>query len=133
MTSHGSTVEVRHDLMFGQDSTNWTDTAFFEDSQNIFFGLPDRPEFEARLISHWEYNTVSQQDLAWYALRNAIFAVGCQIELRKAKPTGLANTNTQAWQFFENAMSVHTELLYAPSNTTAIQALIIMVWLPENP
>jgi hypothetical protein len=33
----------------------------------------------------------------------------------------------QAWQYFENALSVHTELLYTPTGLSAVQALALMV------
>ena len=90
----------------------------------------DRPEFEMRLQSYFRNDDPFKDDLAWYALRNAVYAAGCQIESSRVQSAASHDTQAQAWQFFENALSVHTELLYAPSNITAIQALAIMVRLP---
>lgn len=37
------------------------------------------------------------------------------------------DAQVQSWGFFENSLSVHTELLYTPTGMMAVQALALMV------
>lgn len=67
-------------------------------------------------------------DPAWYALRNVVYAFGCRASTFKE---GVSDTWSEAqskgWCFFENALAVHTELVYFRSNLSAVQALLAMV------
>lgn len=66
--------------------------------------------------------------MAWYALRNIIYATGCRIALGVgADSATFAEARNKAWGYFENALAIHTELIYAPSGLIAIQALMAMV------
>lgn len=95
--------------------------------------MVDRPTFESRLHSYLERKTTSHDDLAWFALRYTVYASGCRIILSKLSPsTPFAEAQERAWQFFENALSVHTELLYCTSSLLAVQALAAMVRLPTS-
>jgi hypothetical protein len=103
-------------------------TAYFEHSFDVVLGVVDRPAFESRLHSHLESKTTSHDDPAWYALRHTVYASGCRIVLSKLSPsTPFAEAQERAWQFFENALSVHTELLYCTTGLLAVQALAAMV------
>lgn len=66
------------------------------------------------------------EDPAWYALRNAIYAAGCRLEL--SKRGNFREAYQTAWNFFENALAVHTELLYFHTSLLAVQALTVMVY-----
>lgn len=93
----------------------------------------DRPAFESRLRSYLEQKTTSPDDPAWYALRHTVYASGCRITLSKlSSSTPFAEAQERAWQFFENALSVHTELLYCTTGLLAVQALAAMVRLPTS-
>ena len=56
-----------------------------------------------------------------------MYASGCRVILAKQTSMTFSEAQAQAWQYFENALSVHTELLYTPTGLPAVQALAIMV------
>lgn len=98
--------------------------AYFEGSPETPFGIVNRLRFESRLQAHYQ-GSDSDDDPAWYALRNAVFASGCRVDLAR---TGTFSEACQtSWGFFGNALSVHTELLYFRTSLLAIQALAVMV------
>lgn len=75
-----------------------------------------------------------EDEPAWYALRNAIYASGCRIEM--AKRASFREAREAAWLWFENALSVHSELLYWQPTVIGVQALTVMVSFfstPGNP
>ena len=87
-------------------------------------GIVHRPSFEGRLRAHLAC-AAGDADPAWNALRNIVYATGCRIELSKTK--SIRDANQAAWGWFENALSVHTELLYFRTSITGVQALTLMV------
>lgn len=44
---------------------------------------------------------------------------------------GFSEAQAQAWQYFENALSVHTELMLTPTGLPAVQALASMASLDK--
>jgi hypothetical protein len=107
--------------------------AYFEDNPDAVFGIICRPSFEARLRAHFKQGAIStaDHDPAWYALRNIVYATGCRSLLSKQHSGGFHAT--QSWQFFQNALTVHTELLYSRTGLMAVQALAAMVAPPSDP
>ncbi|RSL87757.1 hypothetical protein CEP52_015423 [Fusarium oligoseptatum] len=104
-------------------------TAYFEGAREAAFGLVDRTSFETRLRAHLEGYS-KNEDPAWYALRNAIYATGCRLELSK---TGKFRHAFQtSWTYFSNCLSVHLELLYFQTSIMAIQALTIMGYFSDS-
>jgi len=101
--------------------------AYFEDGYDAVFGVVYRPEFEARLRAHFEQNTSGDIDPAWYALRNTVYASGCRQFLSKSHSVTFVDAQAQAWRYFENALSVHGEILYSSTGLLAVQALAAMV------
>ena len=87
------------------------------------FGVVERPWFEFRLRAHF-HGTMSD-DKAFYALRNVIWAYGCRIML--SKTASFHEASQASWALFENALSVHTEILFVRASMVAVQALILMV------
>lgn len=73
---------------------------------------------------------MTEEEPAWYALRNAIYASGCRLQLAKRRT--FREVYRTAWGYFENALSVHTELLYFRSSLLAVQALTVMVRYPAS-
>jgi hypothetical protein len=68
------------------------------------------------------------EDPAWYAMRNTVYAWGCRLEWsREHGAASFAEAQSQAWRYFENALSVHTELIYSESGLLAVEALFAMV------
>lgn len=103
--------------------------AYFNRTAEALLGLIDRTTFEHRLRAHFEsQDPSSRQDTAWYALRNTVYATGCRITAADgAHLAASTEAHGQAWQYFQNALSVHTDLVCVRSGTSAIEALAVMV------
>jgi uncharacterized membrane protein len=124
----GDTATVRRYSILSVFSINTVYQAYFENSFDGMFGVISRTVFEARLRSYLDQDGSSDDDPAWYALRNTVYACGCRIELSRASfATSLFEAEEKAWQFFQKALSVHTELLYLPTGLMAVEALTAMV------
>ncbi|KAJ9615103.1 hypothetical protein H2200_001177 [Cladophialophora chaetospira] len=103
---------------------NWEHHAYFENSFDALGGVICRPDFEARLQAHFGPNSPDDDGAAWYALRNTVYATGLRI--LESKQTKYAEAQRKAWRFFENALSVFVELVFAPSGIPAVQAVAAM-------
>ena len=68
-----------------------------------------------------------REDPSWFALRNAVYAAGYRYVLSRDTSVSFVTAQAQAWQYFKNALSVFTELLFGHSGVTAVQALAVMV------
>ena len=104
--------------------------AYFEGVIDSIFGVVCRINFENRLRTHYEQGCPweGKEDPAWYALRNAVFATGSrQVLSTENKPRTFAEASTQSWKYFQNALSVYTELLLVKTGLMAVQALIVLV------
>lgn len=100
--------------------------AYFAEAPEAAFGVVNRLRFEAMLRKHFQGSLLSvENDRAWYALRNVIFAYGCRISLSKTASFSKANDESEGWFF--NALAVHTDLLYFHTSIMGVQALTIMV------
>ena len=106
-----------------------TSAVYFDQAAEAIVGLLDRATFEQRLRAHFRNrNPNIGQDPAWYALRNTIYAAGCRISIAgSANPSAHAEANIRAWRYFQNALSVHVDLLGVRSDTANIEALAVMV------
>jgi hypothetical protein len=98
--------------------------AFFEEAPVQAFGIVDRVWFESRLRAH--FNNSMPDDPSYYALRNIVWATGSRIVLSKTT-NSFSETWKTSWAWFENALSVHTEVIFLGSFMTAVQVLILMV------
>ena len=98
--------------------------AYFADAPEVVFGAVRRDLFQPRFEAHLA-GSKKDNNPAIYAIRNAIFATGCRIKM--APVVGYSKAAEMAMGWFENAMSVHTELLYMPTTIIAVTALVIMV------
>lgn len=99
--------------------------AFFEEALEAAFNVVERSWFESRLRAH--LSGTMPGDKAWYALRNIIWASGCRIALSKMPGSSFREASDTSWGFFENALSVHTEVLFLRASVMGVQALILMV------
>lgn len=115
-------------------NTAWKYTkAYFEEALYAALNTIHRTTFETRLRLSIEFGTVFDSDPAWYALRNVVYAFGSRIVIYKQSMLGnWAEAQKESWKYFENALSVHTELAYAASNVTAAQALLAMAYYVEG-
>ncbi|KIW31163.1 uncharacterized protein PV07_02832 [Cladophialophora immunda] len=102
--------------------------AYFERAPDAVFGVVDKSWFNARLQNQLN-NPGIDEDPAWYALRNAVYAVGCRLEL--SRRANFREAYRTAWSYFENALAVHTELLYFRTSLLAVQALTVMAYYTE--
>jgi hypothetical protein len=103
--------------------------AYFEQSHDRICGVVYRPDFEARLRQHFENGCPINEDAAWYALRNAVYAEGCRSAGCKESGQNFSKIQAEAARYFENAVSVLTELLFTQSDLMAVQAVVVMVRL----
>ncbi|EXJ69162.1 uncharacterized protein A1O5_08097 [Cladophialophora psammophila CBS 110553] len=102
---------------------------FFEAAPGAKFGVVQRSWFETRLRAHT--NSPNRDDEpAWYALRNVIFATGSRLHL--AKTTTFREACQISWGWFENALSVHTEILYFKTSILGLQALTLMAYFVDE-
>lgn len=85
-------------------------------------------DFRTRLEAHFDNGIATEEDPAWYAMRNTVYAWGCRLEWsREHIAAQFAEVQSQAWRYFENALSVNTELIYSESGLLAVEALFAMV------
>ncbi|KIW33838.1 uncharacterized protein PV07_00657 [Cladophialophora immunda] len=107
-----------------EDAWRYTQ-AFFDECAEGMIGLIHRPNFEARLRAQFEQGQPSSadQDPAWYALRNVVYATGWRLLSWKHRFRGFRFDEGAGWKYFRNALSVHSELLYCRTSLMAIQAL----------
>ncbi|KAF7950020.1 hypothetical protein EAE96_007323 [Botrytis aclada] len=107
--------------------------AYFDHSFDASLGLVSREHFEARLRRHFAQNDVADDDPAWHALRNTVYASGCRLSSSN-KPYSYMSCEIQgqAWRYFERALDVHTELLYGSTGLLAVQALTAMGFFAEG-
>ncbi|KAH0846011.1 putative fungal specific transcription factor [Fonsecaea pedrosoi] len=103
--------------------------AFFDEALESSLGIVHRPWFEAQLRAYFD-GAVTDTDPTWYALRNAVYASGCRIEL--SKTSTFQEANQSAWGYFENALSVQTEMLYFRTSIVGVQALTLMAYFTQN-
>ncbi|CAI7612364.1 unnamed protein product [Penicillium glandicola] len=109
----------------------WTQV-YFEHSFDASLGLVSKEHFKARLRHHFAHQDMDD-DPAWYALRNTIYASGCRLSSSNPPYSNTSGqTRGQAWRYFEKALSVHTELLYGSTGLMAVQALISMSFFAEG-
>lgn len=101
--------------------------AFFEHSHDSVFGVVYRPDFEVRLDLHFQNAGPQNEDVAWYALRNAVYAVGCRASAAMEGTRSFAEVDQESLHYFYNAYSVYSDLLFTASGLMAVQALLVMV------
>ncbi|BCS23676.1 fungal specific transcription factor domain-containing protein [Aspergillus puulaauensis] len=103
--------------------------SYFDYSHDRVLGAVYRPEFETHLHVHFE--GLQSDDVAHYALRNAIYAIGCRAAALMDNSAKFADIQQLSLRYFQNALSVYTDLLYMPSGLTAVEALIVMTSYAE--
>lgn len=91
-----------------------------------------RPEFESALRAHFRGDLVSGDDAPWFALRKTVYASGCRIYLSKNTSMSFTEIQTEAWSYFQSAMSVLLELIFTPTGLLAVRALVAMVKIPKS-
>lgn len=103
--------------------------AYFQQAESVF-PVINRPAFESRLRQTFNQGEKSDDDPAWYALRHIIYAAGKrQLLNNDPQEHTFSHIQEQCWPYFENAMSVYTELLFAEVSIMGVQALIAMASL----
>jgi hypothetical protein len=100
-------------------------SGYFDNSYDSIRGVVYRPEFEAQL--HLHFQSAQEDNVAQYALRNAVYAVGCRVSAVKDKEKTFEETQRISLLYFHNALSVYSDLLFMPSGLTGVQALVVMV------
>lgn len=121
---HGTTPKVRLNQSFSWHVSDLLELAYFEASEDAALGIVGRAWFERRLQA-FHNSEQPDNDLAWYALRNAVYATGSRVLL--ARTLGFCRAQEDSWPFFENALSVHTQIIYWQTTVIGVQALAVMV------
>ena len=106
-----------------EDALTFT-RAYFEEASDAPLGIVRRSCFESRLRSFYR-SSQTDDDTSWYAMRNIIFASGCRVVLSREGTYAAAQRGS--WPYFENALSVHSELLYLSTSMMGVQVLTLMV------
>ncbi|KAJ5756900.1 fungal-specific transcription factor domain-containing protein [Penicillium nucicola] len=106
-------------------------TAYFENSQDSVLSVVLRSDFETRLRVHFQNASRPDEDVAWYALRNAVYAVGLRTAASINGTGEFAEVQSESLRFFHNSFSVLSDLLFMPSGLMAVQALIVMTSFAE--
>jgi hypothetical protein len=92
--------------------------------------IVQRDTFETRLRIHLDASSSDSNgdDIAWYSLRNIIYAFGARaLHYKDAQPSSWLEAQGQGWKYFQNAFSVHSDLAFSWSSVASIQALFTMV------
>ncbi|KAH6697407.1 hypothetical protein F5X68DRAFT_238826 [Plectosphaerella plurivora] len=106
--------------------------AYFDNCLDSIFEIVDRQVFEDRLRQHFAGGVDSRSAKDWYAMRNAVYASGCRYLISEARsPEAFSQSRAKSWEYLENALSVHTDLLYGSSGLVGIQALLLMAFHAE--
>lgn len=104
-------------------------SAFFEESFEHRIGLVQRGRFESKMQFP---PPAASSDLGWYALRNIVYAIGSRLVLAEdTLPSSYGVARDTSWAYFENALSVHVELLYMRTDSSAVEALLLMVTVAQ--
>ncbi|KAJ5745100.1 fungal-specific transcription factor domain-containing protein [Penicillium odoratum] len=106
-------------------------TAYFENSRASVFGVVKRSNFESRLRVHFQNPNRPNEDVAWYALRNAVYALGRRLVASMDETVDFAEIQSESLGFFHNAFFVFSELLFRPSGLMTVQALVVMTSFAE--
>ncbi|KAE8359557.1 fungal-specific transcription factor domain-containing protein [Aspergillus caelatus] len=106
-------------------------SAYFENSRDSVFGVVLRSSFESRLRIHFQNANRPDEDVGWYALRNAVYAIGRRVAVSMDETRDFAEIQSESLRFFHNAFSVFAELLFRPSGLMAVQALVVMTSFAE--
>ncbi|KAM5357363.1 hypothetical protein ACJZ2D_016339 [Fusarium nematophilum] len=110
--------------------TAWKYTrAYFEDNAISTFYLINRPSFEARLVRHIENPSPDEDDCAWFATRNIVFATGRRSLM--SQNHSWTKSQSKAEKYFENALQIETELIHGAYGFPAIRALLAMAIYSE--
>lgn len=99
---------------------------YFQYAQDAAFGVVNRDDFEQHIQVHFLDAAADDGDAASYALRNAVFAIGCR-QMSGADCTDSREVQEQSLGLFLNALSRFSDLLFMPSGLRAVQALVVMV------
>ncbi|KEF55737.1 uncharacterized protein A1O9_08487 [Exophiala aquamarina CBS 119918] len=102
--------------------------AFFEETPEAALGIVQRSCFESRLRSFYK-SSKNEDNFSWFAMRNIIFAYGCRVV--SSKTASYSEAQQESWSYFENALSVHTEILCFRTSVMGAQALTLMAYFAE--
>ncbi|KEF62709.1 uncharacterized protein A1O9_00682 [Exophiala aquamarina CBS 119918] len=106
--------------------------AYFDNAFESVMGVVYRPDFEARLRSHFQQRAPQWTgDVAWYALRNIMYAAVSRQLLLEDDSIPFADAHARSSQYFENVLAAYTELLFSCSSLDAVRALIALAFYLE--
>lgn len=83
---------------------------------------------EARFRDQCEkyWSDPSGHDTTWYALYNVILALGCRACISCGTPKSFLESEKEAWAYFDNTISVQSDLMYQKTSLQAVQTFALM-------
>jgi hypothetical protein len=99
--------------------------AYFENSRANVFGVVQRSNFENRLRVQFQSPNTADEDVAWYALRNAVYAIGRRVVASMDRTGDFAEIQSKSLRFFHNAFSVYVSYFGSTPPHTAFLAFRI--------
>lgn len=122
--THGNLQEVRQCVETSFVTTK-IGAAYFSEAHDAALGIVHQGWFEARLQAHFARSD-KDTNVAWYALRNIIYASGCRIE--SSKSMSFVEAQQRSWPWFENAISTQLQLTYWHTTVSDATRIICIVW-----
>ncbi|KAK5047211.1 hypothetical protein LTR84_006733 [Exophiala bonariae] len=105
--------------------------AYFKRSVDSLFEAIHQLDFQQQLRSHFE-NPNPNEDPVSYAIRNTVYASGCRLHSSANYAASFDAIQKEAWGYFSNALSVHSELLLRSPSIGAVRALLAMALFAEG-
>ncbi|KIW78567.1 hypothetical protein Z517_08405 [Fonsecaea pedrosoi CBS 271.37] len=102
--------------------------AYFDESFESIYGVVHRPEFEATLSAWLRGESKRNVDVVWHALRKTIYAAGCTIYLPKHSTLSYKEIQSQAWGYFQQALSSLVQILFTPNGILSIRCILAMTF-----
>ncbi|KAE8141779.1 hypothetical protein BDV38DRAFT_268086 [Aspergillus pseudotamarii] len=91
-------------------------SAYFENSRDSVFGVVLRSSFESRLRIHFQNASRPDEDVAWYALRNAVYAIGRRVAVSVDGTRDFAEIQSESLRFFHNAFSALVVMVFTQTS-----------------
>ncbi|EXJ59128.1 hypothetical protein A1O7_06559 [Cladophialophora yegresii CBS 114405] len=72
------------------------------------------------------WNDPASCDKTWYALYNVVLALGCRACLSSGTLKSFRDSENEAWAYFDNTVSVQSNLMYQKTSLQAVQTFALM-------
>jgi hypothetical protein len=84
----------------------------------------DRPVFERELEEF--FADPAGFGMSWYALYNAVLALGCRAVLSAETPSAFQSSEREAREYLENSLEVEVHLIHKATDVKAVQVCLTL-------